>query len=51
MTSGSRGLLGEIGGWVIGLGMCAVALLHYDDLKGFILQQAGFAVTIASPHQ
>lgn len=40
MSSGSRGLLGELVGWMIGLGICAVALLHYDDLKGFVLQQA-----------
>lgn len=45
MSSGSRGLVGEVLGWVIGLGLCAVALLHYDDVKRFVMQQAGLIAT------
>jgi aspartyl protease family protein len=38
MTSGSRSLIGEALSWIVGLGICAVALLNYDAIKGFILQ-------------
>ncbi len=41
MASGSRSLVGEVMSWVVGLGIFAVGLLNYDEIKGFLLQQAG----------
>lgn len=43
MASGSRTLVGEVASWVIGLGIFAVGVMHYDEIKGFILMQAGIS--------
>ena len=40
MSSGSRSLLGEVVSWMVALGICAFGLLHYDELKAYLLDQA-----------
>ena len=41
MPSSSRSLVAEVASWVIGLGIFAVGLLNYDEIKSFLLLQAG----------
>lgn len=41
MSSGSRGLIGEMVGFVLLALLGAAALLHYGDIKRFMLSQAG----------
>jgi aspartyl protease family protein len=41
MSSGSRSLIGEALSWVVGLALCAVALIYHQELRAFVWGQAG----------
>ena len=36
MSPRSRGLVGEAMNWIVGLVICAVALMHYAEIKAFV---------------
>lgn len=56
MTSGSRSLLTEVCSWIVVFGICAIAIVHFDEVKGLTASALGLepplnAASVGEPQE